>query len=151
LFSDLIACTAGLQLIVELHAAGLEKGPSNPEVRPADQLDALKKREAAWDQLKWAKEGRVPMLNGGLWELYGGVLAQSDGRDNITFRRLPSIYRSIEETAWTVGGFGHPVRDFGIDPAQDQHVLVESPRWSVSMIIGDAATVLTILDFQVWF
>jgi hypothetical protein len=130
LFNNLIACTADLQLIIELHAAGQEKGPTNPKSNPAGQLDALKQREAAWDKLKWSKEERVPMLNGGLWELYGGVLAQSDGPD-ITFRRLPSIHRSIEEAKWTVGGFGHPFRDFGMDPAQDLLILLESPRWSV--------------------
>lgn len=144
----MIACTANLQLTIELYAAGQEKGPSNPEFRPADQLDALKKREAAWDELKWAKEVRVPMLNGGLWELYGGVLAQNDGQGTITFHRLPSICRSIEEAEWTIDGFGHPIRDFGMDPAQDLLVLVESPRWSAfSKIDSDAVTVLTFSYF----
>lgn len=130
LFNGLIASTATLQLIIELHAAGQENGPSNPEVSPADRLDALRKREAAWDKLQWSKEERMPMLNGTLWELYGGVFAQSDGLDSIKFRRLPSIYRSIDEAEWTIGDFGHPLRDFGMDPAQDLLVLVESHRWS---------------------
>lgn len=129
LFNGLIASTATLQLIIELHAAGQENGPSNPEVSPADRLDALRKREAAWDKLQWSKEERMPMLNGTLWELYGGVFAQSDGLDSIKFRRLPSIYRSIDEAEWTIGDFGHPLRDFGMDPAQDLLVLVESHRW----------------------
>jgi len=132
LFNDLIAFTASLQLTIELYAAGQEKGPSHPESRPADQLDALKRKEKAWDELKWSKEERIPILNGGLWELYGGVLAQNDSPGAITFRRLPSIYRSIEKAEWTVDGFGHPIRDFGIDPAQDLLVVVESPRWSDS-------------------
>jgi hypothetical protein len=122
----LIAHTASLQLIIELYAAGQEEGPSNPA---ADQLDALKKREAAWDGLKWSKEERFPMLNGGLWELCGGVFAQNDSPNAITFRRLPSIYRSITAAEWTISGFGHPIRDFGMDPAQDLLVLVEIPRW----------------------
>ena len=129
LFNCLIACTASLQLTIELYAAGQEKGPSNPECRPTDQLDALKKRETAWDELKWSKEERIPFLNGGLWELYGGVLAQNNSPGAITFRRLPSIYRSIEEAEWTIDGFDYPVRDFGMDPAQDLLVVVESPRW----------------------
>jgi hypothetical protein len=130
LFNDLVVRTANLQLIIELHAAGQEKGPTNSKISSAGQLYALKQREAAWDKLKWSKEERVPMLNGGLWELYGGVLAQSNGPD-ITYRRLPSIHRFIEEAEWTVGGFGLPIRDFGMDPAQDLLILVESPRWSV--------------------
>jgi hypothetical protein len=126
----LIARTASLQLIIELYAAGLE-GPTNAETKSADQLHVLKIRESAWDELKWSKEERVQMLGGHLWELYGGVFAQSDVPNTITFRRLPSKYRSIDEAEWTIGNFGHPIRDFGMDPAQDLLVLVESPRWSV--------------------
>ena len=152
LFNGLIACTANLQLTIELYAAGQEKGPSNPESMPADQLDALKKHETAWDELKWSKEERIPFLNGGLWELYGGVLAQNDSPGAITFRRLPSMCRSIEEAEWTINGFGYPIRDFGMDPAQDLLVLVETPRWSAfSIIASDTETALTFSYFQVWF
>ena len=68
---------------------------------------------------------------GGLWELYGGVLAQGH-HSGITFRRLPSTYRSIEPAEWSIDDISHPLRDFGMDPAQDLLVLVESPRWLAS-------------------
>ena len=69
------------------------------------------------------------MESGGLWELYGGVLAQSTEEGTLTFIQLPSDLRSIEEEVWTLGNFGLVVRDFGMDPSQDLLVLIQSPDW----------------------
>ncbi|KAG5653347.1 hypothetical protein H0H81_000969 [Sphagnurus paluster] len=68
------------------------------------------------------------MSRAGLWELCSGVLAQNNPDKSLTFHRLPSLYRSIEEKEWTLEGFGFPLRDFGMDPSQDLLVLVEASR-----------------------
>lgn len=131
----MIDYTASLQLIIELHTAA-QTANSDCRITPSDQLAAIKKYELAWKDLKWEKEQCIPMLDGNLWELYGGVLAQADATEAITFYRLPSVSRSIEDHKWSVGAFGFPLRDFGMDPSQDLLVLVESPR--------------SVLDFYRW-
>ncbi|KAF5384977.1 hypothetical protein D9615_001390 [Tricholomella constricta] len=128
-FEALIGSTSSLQLIVELHAAGQDMEP-NGTASSVIRLELLKQRTAAWDELKYTKDHRIPMSSGNLWELYGGVLAQSTAEKTIIFRRLPSLCRSIEEVEWTLDAFGFPVRDFGMDPSQDLLVIVEAPRWS---------------------
>ena len=69
------------------------------------------------------------MFHGGLWELYGNVLAQitQDGR-TLHFKQLPSQSRAIEEKGWTVDISQFRMRDFGIDPAQDLLIIVERPQ-----------------------
>ncbi|RDB28805.1 hypothetical protein Hypma_015693 [Hypsizygus marmoreus] len=129
LFDALISQISSLQLVIELYAAGQEDGPK-PTFGPAARLEALEKHQAAWDNFDWTKDQSIPMLGGGLWELYGGVLAQSTTDGAICLRRLASDCRSIPELEWTVGGFGFPVRDFSLDPSQDLLVLVEAPKWS---------------------
>jgi hypothetical protein len=55
-------------------------------------------------------------------------LEQSEG--TLTFIRLPSDLRSIEEKVWTLGPeLGLVLRDFGMDPSQDLLVLIQSPNW----------------------
>ncbi|KAF9462092.1 hypothetical protein BDZ94DRAFT_1261927 [Collybia nuda] len=134
LFNTLINNTASLRLIIELYAAGQQDNfvdpPHGVGLTPSDRLDALKRHQIAWEELIWVTEQRLPMLDGGLWELYGGVLAQNSPNGEIVFRQLPSEIRSIEERDWTIGGFDFIVRDFGMDPSQDLLVLVEDPKWS---------------------
>jgi hypothetical protein len=60
----------------------------------------------------------VPDLKG-LWELYGGVLAQRDTNGVFHFLRLPSEVRQIQEESWTVRPEIHNIQDFGMDPSQD--------------------------------
>jgi hypothetical protein len=71
------------------------------------------------------------MLPGGIWELYGGVLAQKGPDGSVTFRQLPSHCRIIKEREWSVKDFGFNIRDLGMDPSQDLLVLIESPQWYV--------------------
>lgn len=123
--------TASLRLIIELYATGQQDGFVDPRVNPTDRLDALRRHTIAWEELTWVTEQRLSMLDGGLWELYGGVLAQSNLNGDIAFRQLPSEIRSIAERDWTIGGFDFIVRDFGMDPLQDLLVLVEDPKWYV--------------------
>ncbi|KAF8913014.1 hypothetical protein CPB84DRAFT_1760123 [Gymnopilus junonius] len=51
-------------------------------ISSAKRLKLLKKHQITWDRLSWSREIKIPMREGGLWELYGGVLAQSTGRYN---------------------------------------------------------------------
>jgi hypothetical protein len=65
---------------------------------------------------------------GRVWELYGNVLAQINRGGQFNFMQLPSHYRNVEEHTWSVAYSG-PVRDFGMDPAQNLLVVIEAPRW----------------------
>lgn len=119
-----------MQYIIELAAASQVNGPQTSDTSSASRLEALKKHQSSWGSLKWSRELRIPMEDGGLWELYGGVLAQSTGQGTLTFMQLPSDLRSIEGKVWTLGpNLGLVVRDFGMDPSQDLLVLIESPNW----------------------
>lgn len=94
----------------------------------ADRLTMLRNSQAAWHTLQWTTLKDVRMLQGSLYELYGGVLVQSnhlDGR-GLVFRRLPSHYRSIEEHVWSID-LEFILRDFTLDPAQDLLVLIAQP------------------------
>lgn len=128
---DLVDQTPTLQYTINLAVAGQESSCAGVD-SPAALLDALKRHQNAWDELKWSRQLRLPMRSGGLWELYGGVLAQSDEEGGIFFYRLPSDLRSIEEKQWSLGpSFPCPVRDFAMDPSQDLLLLIENPRWCV--------------------
>ncbi|KAJ3528106.1 hypothetical protein NM688_g8037 [Phlebia brevispora] len=115
-----------LRYKVELAAAGMEDGSSSA-LSTADRLRRLEEHQVAWRDLRWKSETVVPMLRGGVWELYGGVLAQSRGRETLVFRQIPSEIRGIEEKVWE-NEIGFRIRDFGMDPAQDLLVVIESPN-----------------------
>ena len=65
------------------------------------------------------------MRRGGVWELYGGVLAQAEGESKLVCAQLPSVIRRIEEKEWTIEDVGVKIRDFGMDPAQDLLIIIE--------------------------
>lgn len=126
---DLVDQTPTLQYTINLAVAGQESCCANVD-SPAALLNALKRHQNAWDELKWSRQSRLPMRSGGLWELYGGVLAQSDEKGGISFIRLPSDLRSIEEKQWSLGpSFPCSVRDFAMDLSQDLLLLIEKPHW----------------------
>lgn len=94
----------------------------------ADRLSMLRDGQAAWHTLQWFASKDVRMSQGSLYELYGGVLAQSNyssGR-GLVFRRLPSQYRSIQEHVWSLE-LDFILRDFTFDPAHDLLVLIGQP------------------------
>ena len=62
---------------------------------------------------------------GGVWELYGNVLAQAQGERTLHFKQIPSAIRGIQGTEWTIPDVGCKMRDFGMDPAQDLLVVIE--------------------------
>lgn len=113
------------QYEIELAVSGMVDGPLSP-FTTSDRLALLKERNAAWESLRWVESQDVPMMRGHIWELYGGVFAQSSTPDVLHFRQLPSKYRKIEEKTWRVTLDMH-VRDFTMDPAQDLLVLIEEP------------------------
>lgn len=67
------------------------------------------------------------MLRGGVWELYGGVLAQARSRDTLVFRQIPSKIKGLQEREWECV-YDFAVRDFGMDPAQDLLASIELPN-----------------------
>ena len=109
---------------VELAVAGMEDGPPSA-LTPADRLAILRRRQAAWKTLAWTAKQDVPMRAGGVWELYGNVLAQAEGERTLHFAQIPSAIRGIEAREWTVQDVGCTIRDFGMDPAQDLLVVIE--------------------------
>ncbi|KAG6911554.1 hypothetical protein DXG01_011856 [Tephrocybe rancida] len=124
----LIASTASLQLIVELYATGQAMGPTSSS-SSSTQLELLKKRTYAWSNLRYTKEQSIPMSEGDLWELYGGVLAQTVTASAVTFHRLPSLWRSIKESEWTLDGFG-----FSILLMKDMHIVSTCDVWTMGNI-----------------
>ncbi|KAI6153701.1 hypothetical protein BKA82DRAFT_4093052 [Pisolithus tinctorius] len=127
LFNTLIAESSLLQYTLELSVAGKQDNPRS-SLDFSRKLAVLRQHQAAWGALQWANTCDIPMLRGGLWELYGGVLAQSDSDLTLRFRRLPSQIRGIEEHVWSVSTSDVDLRDFTMDPAQDLLVLIARPR-----------------------
>lgn len=113
------------QYIIELAVAGMADGPHSPIVR-SERLQRLREHQAAWHSLRWKSERTLPMLDGGVWELYGGVLARAQGRDTLVFTRLPAEIRGISERQWKLTPEGiYAIRDFAMEPAHDLLVLIE--------------------------
>ncbi len=112
---------------MELEIAGYEKNPNNTWLS-AESLECLQKYQSAWERLEWSKEQTIPMLAGGLWELYAGVLVRTDKDRTFHFTKLPAVTRCIEEETWTITPDINDIRDFGIDPSQDLLVWITAPK-----------------------
>ncbi|KAG1715996.1 hypothetical protein ID866_1161 [Astraeus odoratus] len=140
-FNTLIVNDSSLQYILELAVAGKEDNPRS-SLDYHQKLDTLRKHQTAWRTLDWTNVEDIPMLGGHLWELYGGVLAQTNIDGSIRFRRLPSRIRGIEEMVWSVPMPDLDLRDFTMDPAQDLLVLIARPklRYVVSTSWGSIAS-----------
>ncbi|KAF6766560.1 hypothetical protein DFP72DRAFT_866994 [Ephemerocybe angulata] len=124
---NLVDEDAACQYTLDLYTAGLEDGPSFSGTL-SDRFAALNQYREGWDQLKWRDaQMDVPMKQGGLWELYGGVLAQQTQTKTFEFTRLPGISRGIASNTWSLEKQRYKVRDFGMDPSQDLLVLLEKP------------------------
>lgn len=116
-----------MQYKTELILAGMENGPPS-NLLVADRLKILRTHQAAWRDLNWTSEKTIsmmPMTQGSLWELYGGVLAQSRSRDVLCFTRLPSQIKGIEEEQWEVQ-LPVQMRDFAMDPSQNLLIAIET-------------------------
>ncbi|KAF5355886.1 hypothetical protein D9756_004103 [Leucocoprinus leucothites] len=119
-----------IQYIMELDICGQEMNPNN-DWSVADSFKSLRQYQSAWEQLEGPSESTspivVPMKNGGLWELYGGVLAQSDEDGRFYFMRLPSTIRHIKQETWEIIPDIPDIRDFGMDPGQNLLVWITAP------------------------
>ncbi|OJA16126.1 hypothetical protein AZE42_00062 [Rhizopogon vesiculosus] len=125
LFRSIMESSGRARYDIELAVSGMMDGPPS-SLTASDRLALLKERNAAWEALEWKASNDLSMQQGHLWELYGGVFAQSSPSNLLHFRQLPSEYRNIKEKSWHVALDVH-VRDFTMDPAQDLLVLVEQP------------------------
>jgi hypothetical protein len=120
--------SAPLQYQIRLALEGQED-PGTSDMSLQVKLSALKEYASCWETLDFPNLEVITMSHGGLWELYGNVLAQSFSVPRIEFHQLKSDVRRISGDRWSLENFGFPVRDFGIDPSQELLVLVENPRW----------------------
>ncbi|KAF9229120.1 hypothetical protein BS17DRAFT_771061 [Gyrodon lividus] len=126
LFHTTIEQNALLQYIIELAVSGMQNGPHSV-MDHANRLAALRNSQAAWNTLQFTGLKDIRMLQGSLYELYGGVLVQSNHLGGLVFRRLPSHYRGIDEHVWSLDLPDVNLRDFTLDPAQDLLVLIARP------------------------
>ncbi|KAF9015535.1 hypothetical protein BDQ17DRAFT_1395802 [Cyathus striatus] len=130
LLQNIIENTANLQYIIELAVSGSEDGESsNNNLSIAERLQLLKKYQNAWDTELWHDEIKISMQRGGLWELYGNILAQNSTRGDLSFVQLPSKLRSIKQQQWVYSQetFKFNIRDFTVDASQDLIALIETP------------------------
>ncbi|KAI0788515.1 hypothetical protein C8Q75DRAFT_768748 [Abortiporus biennis] len=127
LLDGLVRNDASLQYKIELTVAGMEDGSSSP-LLVVERLHKLKLRQDAWNRMRFTSETAVPMRRGGVWELYGGVLAQSRDDHGLSFRQLPSDIRGIDDVGWTLEDLPMRIRDFSLDPSQELLVVIEKPR-----------------------
>ncbi|KAI0695131.1 hypothetical protein BC835DRAFT_1273744 [Cytidiella melzeri] len=122
---DAITSSRECQYAIELPIAGMEDGPPSNMVL-TERLQRLRDHQAAWRSLQWRTDKTIDMLDGGVWELYGGVLAHARGRDTLVFNQLPSAIRGIPEHSWEVTPSNiTSIRDFAMEPACDLLVLIE--------------------------
>lgn len=125
LFNNMVMQSAALQYKIELAIAGMEDGSASG-LTISDRRQRLWEHQAAWRDLRWRSDTIIPMLRGGVWELYGGVLAQARGKRTLCFTQLPSEIRGIPQRNWEVE-VDAPIRDFGLDPSLDLLVVIEQP------------------------
>ncbi|KAI0078961.1 hypothetical protein K474DRAFT_1673681 [Panus rudis PR-1116 ss-1] len=122
---DVVTSSASLQYKFELYQFDLEDGPYNNKSK-AEKRMLLERYRKAWSANPWkpSTSRAYPLMEGPLWELCGGVFAQSKGRRLLDFTQLPSHVRGIAETNWVVT-LDFDVADFCIDPSQDLIAAVE--------------------------
>ncbi|THH31534.1 hypothetical protein EUX98_g2634 [Antrodiella citrinella] len=117
--------SGSFQYKIELAVNGLDDVPSNL-LTTAAKRDILHQHTRAtqiWPEELVTKQ-TIPLLEGPLWELCGGVLAQSDGRRDLDFWQLPSNIRAIPAREWGVD-VDFDIADFTLDPSQSLLVAVE--------------------------
>jgi hypothetical protein len=125
---DHVEAAKETQYIIELALAGMEHNPNNTW-SSAERLESLRKYRSGWEKLEWSSESEIPLRDFGMWDLYGGILAQADRTQTFHFIRLPSDSRRIKQKSWTIKpNVGDAVvKDFAFDPSQDLLTLVTPP------------------------
>lgn len=111
----------------------------------ADCLALLKKTERNWAVLRFSRMEKLKRRQGGLWELFGGVLAFSDHSSeplslyrSLSFIQLPSALCGTTSKIHRLENLGSYIRDFGMDPSQDLLIAVEMrqglPKYFVNLL-----------------
>jgi hypothetical protein len=126
LLHTVVEQNALLQYTIELAISGMQNGPPSA-MGHANRLTALRNSQTAWNKLQWTGTKDIPLLQGNLYELSGGIFVQSNHLGGLEFRRLPSHYRGIDEHVWSLDLPDVDLRDFALDPAQDLLVLIARP------------------------
>ncbi|KAF5355885.1 hypothetical protein D9756_004100 [Leucocoprinus leucothites] len=120
----------GIQSIMELEIYGQEMNPDN-DWSATKVSQCLRQYQSTWEKPNWTdRDGdpiTAPMENGGLWELSGGVLAQTDEDGHFHFRKFPSTTRHIQQETWDIIPDIPDICDFGMDPGQDLLVWITAP------------------------
>ncbi|KAF9078284.1 hypothetical protein BDP27DRAFT_1280739 [Rhodocollybia butyracea] len=126
---NIIQETTILTYAIELAVSGQQDGVSS-KLPVTEKLTLLRNRQSCWNVLKWSSQTQYPMQNhgGGLWELFGDVLAQHRHDKSFIFVQLPGYHRGIPERQWVVKPEVPDVRDFTMEPSQDLLVILETPR-----------------------
>ncbi len=112
-----------LQYKIELALAGMEDGPPS-HLTPRDRIEMLQACQKSWNTLAWTSEETIA-VEGHLWELFGGILAQADGPSSITFRQLPSKFRGLETFEWRINNLDFMFMDFAMDSSLDLLITIE--------------------------
>ncbi|KAL4253990.1 hypothetical protein ABKN59_003052 [Abortiporus biennis] len=124
--SKLIKDTVAFQYKVELYASKHLDVPQN-KLSKATKLNILKRYRKIWKTFPTEsfKCEDIPLMEGPLWELAGGVLAQSKGRRILELHRFESTLRRIPKKMWSIE-VDFDIADFSMDVAQDLLVAVEA-------------------------
>ncbi len=103
----------------------MEDEPS-VKLSKAEKHRILTQYQQAWRSFspETARVQDIPLLDGPLWELSGGVLAQSVGRKILQFKQLPGIVRGVKPRDWTLE-IDFTVDDFTFDPSQNLLLAIE--------------------------
>lgn len=114
------------QYAIELAVSSMEDGTQS-HFTTASKLALLKEHNTCWDALKWGETRDIPLLQKDIiWNLCGGVFAQSGLPGALRLHQLPSQYRNVQATSWRIPLLNNTY-DFTMDPAQDLLALVETP------------------------
>lgn len=131
-FHHLIEASTSLQYKLDLFATGMEDEPS-VKLSKAEKRRQLERYQKAWRSFSpdTATVQDIPLLDGPLWELSGGVLAQSVGRRLLQFKQLPGNIRGIVAHDWSLE-VDFNVDDFTFDPSQGLLLAIEGgENWYV--------------------
>jgi len=126
-----------IQYTIELEINGMEMNPNN-DWPVADSLKRLRQHQSGWERLEGSNGLKepivIPMQRGNLWDLYGGVLAQSDPAGRFHFTKLTSTSYNIQQEDWEISPDTPVVSEFGMDPGQDLLVWITSPTSTSPML-----------------
>ncbi|VDC03886.1 unnamed protein product [Peniophora sp. CBMAI 1063] len=123
LLRGLITNSRRLEYVLALARTGMQDLP-RATYTAKQRLDLIVEHETAWSNLRWRRRIALPPQAVHIWELYGGIWAQSGDHCSISFVRLPSIFRNISMKKWSyISEF--TILDFTLDSSSDLLVLLQ--------------------------